>query len=64
MRPPRPTFIADASEEAQRVMREHLSYLRRLLRDGRLGAPTRPSAPGCNAWSDTPFRTSLLVGRD
>ena len=36
IRPPRPTFDKDMTEDEQRVMGEHFEYLRRLLRDGRL----------------------------
>jgi uncharacterized protein len=36
IRPPRPTFMDDASAEEERVMEEHFAYLQRLLRDGKL----------------------------
>jgi uncharacterized protein len=36
IRPPRPTFIEDASPEEQDVMREHFAYLKSLLQDGKL----------------------------
>jgi uncharacterized protein YciI len=36
IRPPRATFIADASEDERAVMGEHFAYLERLLREGKL----------------------------
>ena len=36
IRPPRPTFMHDASPEEDEVMGEHFAYLEQLLRDGRL----------------------------
>ncbi|HET6173741.1 MAG TPA: YciI family protein [Gaiellales bacterium] len=36
IRPPRPTFIGDMSEEERTVMGEHFAYLQGLLRQGRL----------------------------
>ena len=36
IRPPRPTFMDDASADEQRVMEEHFAYLGHLLRDGKL----------------------------
>lgn len=36
IRPCRPTFIADASDEERRIMGEHFEYLKRLLHEGKL----------------------------
>ena len=36
IRPPRPTFMDDASAEEERVMEKHFAYLQELLRDGKL----------------------------
>jgi uncharacterized protein YciI len=36
IRPPRPTFITDMSEDEAALMREHFAYLSRLLGEGRL----------------------------
>ena len=36
IRPPRATFMDDASPEEERVMDEHFAYLRQLLSEGKL----------------------------
>ena len=36
IRPPRPSFLSDASEHEQAVMRDHFAYLQRLLHEGKL----------------------------
>ena len=36
IRPPRPTFNSDATDEEVAVMREHFTYLQGLLRQGKL----------------------------
>jgi uncharacterized protein YciI len=36
IRPPRPTFADDASEDEDRLMGEHFRYLQRLMREGKL----------------------------
>ena len=36
IRPPRPTFADDATEEEERIMGEHFRYLQGLLREGKL----------------------------
>ena len=36
IRPPRPTFMDDASPEENEVMERHFEYLKRLLEEGRL----------------------------
>ena len=35
-RPPRPTFIDDATPEEERIIGEHFQYLKRLLAEGKL----------------------------
>jgi uncharacterized protein YciI len=36
IRPPRPTFVDDMTDDEARVMGEHFEYLQSLMRDGRL----------------------------
>jgi uncharacterized protein len=36
IRPPRPTFISDMSDDERAVMRDHFAYLQRLLGEGKV----------------------------
>jgi uncharacterized protein len=36
IRPPRPSFLSDASEHEQAVMADHFEYLKVLMREGKL----------------------------
>jgi hypothetical protein len=56
IRPPRPTFMQDMTEDERAVMSAHFEYLEGLLEEGKL-VLAGPSL-------DYPFRGSLLRGRD
>jgi uncharacterized protein YciI len=91
LRPPRPTFAEDMTDEEAEIMSEHFGYLKRLLAEGRLVlagpslgpvfgvcvfeaedeaearrvAEADPAvASGLQAVELSPFRVSLLRGRD